>query len=87
MKPYTKLLVAAAMTGALSAIPGISVAGQGPKLEKLGCNGKDGCSGKTEKDKTGKDKDSCSSKSGKDKSKDKDKDACSGKDGCSGKSK
>ena len=80
MNTVTNLLIAAAMSGALAAVPVTASASDtrgGDNVEKLGCNGKNGCKGKSGKD----DKESCKSKG----KKDKDKSDCSGKDGCSGK--
>ncbi len=75
------LLVAAAITGALTAAPLVASAetlslSKGSAIERLGCNGK-----------PGKGKDSCQGKAQQGKKKGKDKNACSGKEGCGGKDK
>ena len=80
MKTTKKLLIAAAMTGALAALPTIARADvltpmAGPSADKLGCQGMGGQKG---------DKQSCQ---GKDQQGKKDKNACSGKSGCGGKDK
>lgn len=73
------LLIAAAITGALAAGPLAGCANAAPassksaSLERMGCNGKEGCQGKSKKGKS------------KGKSKGKDKSACHGKNGCGGK--
>ena len=78
------LLIAAAMAGALTAMPLAARAGtleawSGPSADKMGCNGKEA---------QGSDKDKASCK-GMDKQANhkKDKHSCSGKDGCGGKDK
>ena len=85
------LLIAAAVTGAVSAFSPSAhaspIPASGPNAEKQGCSGKSGhegdkdrakCQGKTQQGKKKQD----AGKSG-----DKDKSACSGKNGCSGKDK
>jgi Spy/CpxP family protein refolding chaperone len=80
MKSTKTLLIAAAMAGALAALPvaAFADATHSPLptagKDKNGCRGKDGCSGKDKKKDTQKDKK-------------KDKSACAGKDGCGGKDK
>jgi hypothetical protein len=78
MKNPKNLLIAAAVTGALAALPMTARADVlthpwGPSVDKLGCHGKDGKKA---------DKHACQGKEPK-----KDKNACSGKDGCGGKDK
>ena len=79
MKNTKNLLIAAAVTGALTGLPLVSYAATltpmpGPSVDKLGCHGTTG-----KKDKQG-----CN---GKEQGKKKDKSACAGKDGCGGKDK
>lgn len=78
MKNPKNLLIAAAVAGALAAVPMTARADMlthacGPNVDKLGCPGKDGKKG---------DKHACQGKEPK-----KDKGACAGKDGCGGKDK
>ena len=84
MKNTKNLLIAAAVTGALAALPGVARANvltpiSGPSADKMGCGGAGGKQG----DKQG-DKQSCQAKDDQGK---KDKHACSGKGGCGGKDK
>jgi hypothetical protein len=82
MKTTKSILMAAAVTGALAALPGVARADvltpiSGPSADRLGCHGMGGQKG---------DKQSCQGKDQQGK-KDKDKNACSGKSGCGGKDK
>jgi hypothetical protein len=96
MNTTKSLLIAAAVTGALSALP-LSARAEStspstrPTADKQGCNGQGGQDGADkDKDKNkdkDKDKDSCKGKAKQGKDKPKDKSACSGKDGCGGKDK
>jgi hypothetical protein len=81
MKSTKNLLIAAAVTGALTGLPLVSFAGTlspmpGPGADKLGCQGMAGQKGE-------KDKQSCHAKDKQGKKQD--KAACSGKNGCGGK--
>ena len=81
MDTMKKLLISAAVTGALAAAPLTATADTsnlpaGPSLEKQGCKGKSACQGKDGKKKKPKDKSACAGKGG-----------CGGKDGCGGKGK
>jgi hypothetical protein len=82
MKNTKHLLVAAAISGALAAVPMVAHAETldrlaGPSLEKMGCKGKSGQA----------DKASCQGMDKQGKNAQKDKHGCSGKDGCGGKDK
>jgi len=88
MNKTKNLLIAAAMTGALAAIPFAAYAGENPAssnptVEKEGCKGKASQMGEE------KDKEKCNGRTeqGAGSHSDKDKSACSGKDGCSSKDK
>jgi Spy/CpxP family protein refolding chaperone len=78
MRNPKNLLIAAAVTGALAALPMTARADMlarapGPSADKQGCQGKDGKKG---------DKHGCQGKAPK-----QDKNACAGKAGCGGKDK
>jgi hypothetical protein len=83
MKNTKNLLLAAAVSGALAAIPMVAYAEAltpvaGPTAEKMGCNGKSGQPA---------DKASCQGMDKQGKDSKKDKHGCSGKEGCGGKDK
>ncbi len=88
MKLTKNLLIAAAMTGALAAIPLTSYAGDQQASPDVSAE-KEGCNGKSSQ--TGMDKDNCKghSRQGAEGSEStgKEKSACAGKDGCGGKDK
>jgi hypothetical protein len=92
MKNTKNLLIAAAVTGALAALPGVARANvltpiSGPSADKMGCGGAGGKQGDKQGDKQSDkqgDKQSCQAKDDQGK---KDKHACSGKGGCGGKDK
>jgi hypothetical protein len=81
------LLIAAAVTGAMSAfaprVHASPIPASGPNAEKQGCSGKSGHQDDKDKAKS----QQPGKKQDKGKSGDKDKSACSGKNGCGGKGK